>query len=155
MSTSVLLGKVGGVGGGGLCLCPNCLCYHYTTAACSSGVFVLLRGFYYLRGKCGCYSLKWVWCELCELSIPHVKCKLLKIKPYPFPIVDPCIVLPSVSHPFSFSIYFANLFTKLMMSMNSIILIILTTNFLKSDHINWETQAMITYIPYDKILPQH
>ncbi len=39
-----------------------------------------------------------------------------------------------------------------MMSMNSIILTILTTNFLKSDHINWEIQAMVTYIPYDKIL---
>ncbi len=36
--------------------------------------------------------------------------------------------------------------------MNSIILTILTTNFLKSDQINWEIQAMITYIPYDKIL---
>ncbi len=45
-----------------------------------------------------------------------------------------------------------NLFTKLMMSMNSIVLTILTTNFLKSDHINGEIQAMITYIPYDKIL---
>ncbi len=39
-----------------------------------------------------------------------------------------------------------------MMLMNSIILIILTTDFLKSDHINWEIQAMITYIVYDKIL---
>ncbi len=39
-----------------------------------------------------------------------------------------------------------------MMSMNSIILTILNTNSLKSDYINWEIQAMITYIPYDKIL---
>ncbi len=45
-----------------------------------------------------------------------------------------------------------NLFTKLMMSMNSIILTILTINFLKSDPINWEIQAVITYIPHDKIL---
>ncbi len=36
--------------------------------------------------------------------------------------------------------------------MNSIILTSLTTNFLKSDHINWEIQGMITYISYDKIL---
>ncbi len=36
--------------------------------------------------------------------------------------------------------------------MNSIVLTILTTNFLKSDRINWEIQAMITYIPYDKML---
>ncbi len=36
--------------------------------------------------------------------------------------------------------------------MNSTILTILITNFLKSDHINLAIQAMITYIPYDKIL---
>ncbi len=47
---------------------------------------------------------------------------------------------------------FENLFTKLIMAMNSIISTILTTNFLKSDHINSEIQAMITYIPFDKIL---
>ncbi len=41
----------------------------------------------------------------------------------------------------------ANLCTKLM---NSIILTILPTNFLKSDHINCEIQAVIIYIPYDK-----
>ncbi len=35
--------------------------------------------------------------------------------------------------------------------MNSIILTILTANFLKSDHINWEIQATITFILYDKI----